>query len=446
MKQNFMLGSVFSSFLVLFATSSWCDLNFEFSQIVETGLQGSTIDSGDLDGDGDIDLAVANIFSHNISIVLNDGTGNFTQTLNLPLQNGLLHPVALAVGDIDGDGLDDIAIGQIQKFAEVSTIPFDFPALVVWFNNGNRTFTQVKVDDNLFGVPSSVFIADYDNDGMNDVVMGNNGTQSFEGLTIITVDAGIDLFKNTGNRTFAASKKIERQGAFVDEIVFDFNKDGFTDIFGINQGIPNFTQNGELKLLDTGVAVFIGSTAGILPLIEFELPYAPHDLDSADFNGDGLTDIAVSLLGESDVFSVISFLGRNASIEIYQNAGPILSPVKSIPVTGVANAVNAEDFDLDGDIDLIVTTQEIQVMETGNLLIPRLKLIQNDGGTFTEVASLALQEEPGYSCKGDFDRDGDIDIAVLCSIESTAAASSNNGRVYVFKNNAASAVPSWELY
>lgn len=447
--KHFNLLGLFFTLTLTTATATWADLDFEFSQIIDTGLQGSTIDSGDLDGDGDIDLAVANIFGHSITIAFNDGDGNFENVQTFPLQNGLLHPVALAVGDIDGDGLDDIAIGQIQQFAEAIIVPFDFPALVVWFNDGGGNFTQVVANDNLFGVPSSVYIADYDNDGLNDVVMGNNGTQSFEGTTIISIDAGIDLFQNTGNRTFSSAVKIERQGAFVDLIAFDFNSDGFNDIFGINQGLPQFTADLQLILEGIGVASFVGSGAGILPLIEFPLDYPPHDLDAIDFDGDGDIDISVTTLGESDPSSVISFLGRNSSIEIFDNIGPIFSPGISIPIPGIGHSLNSADFDMDGDIDFIVTVQDIEQQAAGNLLVPSMRLIQNDDGVFSEIASFVLQEEPEYSCKADFDGDGDLDIAVLCSITDAAAAGNSfPGQVYVYTNNAVteSSVPGWELY
>jgi hypothetical protein len=446
MKRLHLLGTLFASVVLTQTTATWAELNFEFSQIIDTGLQGSTVDSGDLDGDGDIDLAVANIFSHSITISLNDGDGNFTQTLNIPLKNGLMHPVALSVGDIDGDGLDDIAIGQIQQFGNALTIPFDDPSLVVWFNDGNANFTQISTKNNLFGIPSSVVIADYDNDGVNDVIMGNLGTLSFEGLNIISIDAGIDLFKNTGNRTFAAAKKIERDGSFVDEIVFDFNNDGFTDIFGVNQGYADYNENFEVILNNVGIATFIGSSAGLIPLLEFETPYAPHDLDHADYDQDGDEDIFVSLVGE---FGIVSYLGREASIEVYENAGPIFVPKFSIPIPGIGFSINTSDFDLDGDIDIIVTVQEIVQQAAGNLLVPSVRFIENIDGVFTEVGSLGLQEKPDYSCKDDFDGDGDIDIAVLCSISDSASADNSfPGQVYVFKNNALTktTINAWELY
>jgi hypothetical protein len=65
------------------------------------------ISFGDIDGDGDLDIAVANISSNNVSILTNDGSGNFTLKGNVGVGSG---PYGLSFGDIDGDGDIDIAV------------------------------------------------------------------------------------------------------------------------------------------------------------------------------------------------------------------------------------------------------------------------------------------------------------------------------------------------
>src|SRR6185295_20314902 len=61
---------------------------------------------GDLNGDGRLDLALANFGGNNLSLLFNQGTGIFGPPVNQPASNG---PFALFVGDLNGDGRADIA-------------------------------------------------------------------------------------------------------------------------------------------------------------------------------------------------------------------------------------------------------------------------------------------------------------------------------------------------
>src|SRR6185295_7564898 len=62
---------------------------------------------GDFNDDGKQDLAVANLGSSNVSILLGDGTGNFSAAANFGVAYG---PHSIAVGDFNGDGVQDLAV------------------------------------------------------------------------------------------------------------------------------------------------------------------------------------------------------------------------------------------------------------------------------------------------------------------------------------------------
>ena len=66
------------------------------------------IDSGDIDGDGDLDLAIGSIGS--VKILKNDGSGHFTESASLPASNPLVFAAALELGDIDLDGDLDLIL------------------------------------------------------------------------------------------------------------------------------------------------------------------------------------------------------------------------------------------------------------------------------------------------------------------------------------------------
>jgi hypothetical protein len=62
--------------------------------------------AGDWDGDGDLDLAVANFGANSVAILQNNGSGSFANIQTIP---SLLNAAGLAAGDWDGDGDLDLA-------------------------------------------------------------------------------------------------------------------------------------------------------------------------------------------------------------------------------------------------------------------------------------------------------------------------------------------------
>src|SRR5204862_200939 len=73
------------------------------------GTSPESVAVGDFNGDGKQDLAVANYFSNDMSILLGDGTGSFSAAANFDAGS---RPVSLAVGDFNGDGIQDFAVAS----------------------------------------------------------------------------------------------------------------------------------------------------------------------------------------------------------------------------------------------------------------------------------------------------------------------------------------------
>ena len=74
-----------------------------------TGASQSSVAIGDLDGDDDLDLAVANPWSNNVSVLLGNGDGTFQAAVNF---DAGYWPVSLAMGDLDGDDALDLAVAN----------------------------------------------------------------------------------------------------------------------------------------------------------------------------------------------------------------------------------------------------------------------------------------------------------------------------------------------
>jgi hypothetical protein len=125
-----------------------------------TGANPNSVAIGDLNGDGDLDLVLGNqthssgVFS--VSVLINNGNGTFANDVLYGADNA---PVAVALGDLDGDSDLDLAVANFQN-SNVSIL----------LNNGNGTFA----DDILYGtgsVPLSVAMGDLDGDGDLDLAL-----------------------------------------------------------------------------------------------------------------------------------------------------------------------------------------------------------------------------------------------------------------------------------
>lgn len=451
MKTRFAGLLSYGALLFAWAVSSQAAIQFDMSQPVATGLRGSTIAAGDLNNDGHIDLAVANIFSHSISVLINDGNGDFPQVVEVALANDMQHPVAVTVGDLDGDAFTDMAAAHVQNITNSSN-PLRDSEIIFFFGKADGTFDQTAMP--IIGVPSNLLIADINADGRNDVVVGNNGDLSFEASAIGQFDGGLYHFVNQGNRAFKAGTPViddDNIGSIVDVAVTDFNKDNRVDVIGIDQGALFIDETFNVVLIDPTMALFRGASTGFSLGDTYKTDdLKPWSLDINDFDKDGMEDVALAIVGDMDPLSVTSFLGTNASVTIYQNQAGTFSPWQRIPTPGVAFNVQTDDFDKDGDVDVAVSVQEIVRRAEGIELVPSFRIYENVNGEFTEAANFPIEEEPRYAASGDFNGDGDTDLAVLCTIIDTdRARDAINGRVYVFLNQAVpdiTGVFEWNLY
>ncbi len=154
--------------------------------VVVNGQEPRHMAAGDIDADGDIDLVTSNRESDNLSVLRNNGTGALTLVGTLPVG---VEPRHLAIDDLNGDCELDIAVAV-----------HDDRQIKVLFNQGGGTF-GAPVSFNVPGneKPSGMTAADLDHDGdvdlasttdVNDtgrvVVMLNNGTGGFQITLYVT--------------------------------------------------------------------------------------------------------------------------------------------------------------------------------------------------------------------------------------------------------------------
>ena len=98
------------------------------------GTTPSSLAIGDLDGDSYPDIAITNQNSGDVSILKNTGTGTFTAAVNYSLGAPNTQPVAIALGDLNGDGKNDLAIANTYSLKAT-----------VLINDDKGTFNAAKV-------------------------------------------------------------------------------------------------------------------------------------------------------------------------------------------------------------------------------------------------------------------------------------------------------------
>jgi MYXO-CTERM domain-containing protein len=128
---------------------------------------------GDFDGDGNLDVAVLNSVSQNVSVLYGAGDGQFSLGTSVSaIRVTGNEPRALAVGRLNGDGIDDIVVVNYETF--------DIFGLVVLLGQGRDRF-NVSDDFTVLQKATTVALADFNGDTFTDIFLGGDefATQAF---------------------------------------------------------------------------------------------------------------------------------------------------------------------------------------------------------------------------------------------------------------------------
>jgi Big-like domain-containing protein/VCBS repeat protein len=256
---------------------------------------------------------------------------------------------------------------------------------------------------NAFGSPVPVgfepeisVLGDFNNDGILDIAMASNGSQS------------ISILLGNGDGTFQAQTTILPSSFGALSIaVGDFNRDGNLDLAVV---IPGDGQPGD----GTGtVNILLGNGNGTFqPPQAYVVGTAPVSIATADFNGDGFLDLAVLNTGDNDVEVLLG--AGDGSFTLEQLCLPFFVPgthaegtptcsTATFPVGHNARQIATADFNVDGIPDLVVTNSGDATVSV---------LLGFGDGTFSTGATVAVGPDVSDVVVADFNGDGFPDIAV----------------------------------
>lgn len=244
-----------------------------------------------LDGDEPTEVAVTNQETNNVRIFENDGAGDLTEDDTIELGSGT-GPNGVAAGDVDRDGDRDLAVA-LSGTGDVTLLE----------NRGRGGFIQDRsfnMANGEAGSPSPILVTDLNSDGRLDIATGN-------------VDQGdtdqdfVAVRQGRGDGSFGATAFYRSGGDSPLSLTFgDYNGDGRKDIAAANQfSNTSGVNRGNVGVLTgRGDATFTGTA-------RFDAGDGPFGLTDGRYNGDERVDLATSNFGaggpdeEDDTVSVL---------------------------------------------------------------------------------------------------------------------------------------------
>jgi hypothetical protein len=312
------------------------------------GPGAASVTSGDLNGDGNPDLLVANQFVSTASALLGAGDGSFGTPLTFatgPLKyvraadlnnDGRLDAIVNGGGgfsvrlgngdgtfgprmdvsvsgcafgeilsaDFNSDGRVDLAVGNPCPFGRVSIL----------LGNGDGTF-QPQVDFPVQSLPDFGDVGDLNLDGRPDLVVTNLGSNS------------ISVMLGNGDGTFLPRTDIEMGWGTAGVKIGDLNSDGIADIAATGHDVHIL-----FLLAGRGDGTFE-------PKIGFATSPHPYSLQEGDLNGDGLLDLVTPVAAPLDGLSIfLNSTGPPAGNPPDLTAPPLVNATEGVPFTFTVTA------------------------------------------------------------------------------------------------------------
>jgi hypothetical protein len=460
---------------------------FQTGKQFAVGVIPAAIAWGDINGDGKQDLAVANLGSNSVSILLGNGDGTFQTKKNT---GTVPSPIGVGLADFNGDGKLDLV-----------TVQNGGSTVQVLLGKGNGTF-QTPTTLTASGGCTSLLVGDFNGDTRSDIAVGcsagitvflSNGDGTFQAgkissatasLPIAAADVNTDnkldllvpggsqtsvisVLLGNGDGTFQAAKNTPAQPDPLSVAAGDFNKDGKMDLVvgnGNFSGMTLLIGNGDgtfqvggsgaaidaPEVLSVSVGDFngdgISDAAGAGPFTNGVIDYMgngttsltgpvyygssvmPTAMVAVDLNGDKKLDLAV-------VNSVGDVAGGLGSVSIILGVGNgFFQGARAFPVgpgtcgtNCTTPSIATDDFNGDGFLDLVAANQQDNVLDL---------LVGNGDSTFQAHIDFPLTgSSPDSVAVGDFNNDGKMDVAVANQCTPNILCDRSQGSIDVLLGN-----------
>ncbi|MCM2680494.1 CRTAC1 family protein [Echinimonas agarilytica] len=326
----------------------------------------------DIDGDGDLDLLIGAIEGHSIYVFSNNGDGTFTDiTANTGLNITALNTIGAAFGDIDNDGDLDLALTHWGNTPDATLSQSEH----LWLNKGGFQFENISKSagitdtiyvwngNGMFGDLDYTFtpnFADINNDGFVDLLI----TGDF-GTSMVFMNLMNGTFENVTDRDIIVDAN--GMGAAIADADNDGDLDWFvTAIYDKNPSTGLIRSPGNFLYTNQGEGSF--STTPHADQLEYEVHQSGWAWGTcfADFNNDGLLDIYVTngweeLVGIYNTDTSIDYANDPSTLFMANADGTYTEYAQQAQLeeTGLGRGVSCFDSDGDGDVDILTSQNSI---------------------------------------------------------------------------------------
>lgn len=312
---------------------------------------------GDINGDKLLDLAFTDSLHGEIDVMLGDGYGTFSR--RVISRAALKVPERLVVGDFNGDGRLDVALSSYFGGTEIEVL----------LGNGDGSFRSHFRHD-VGGRSRWIAAGDLNHDGKLDLAVAASTASQ------------IIILLGNGDGTFRESGRHEAERDVAALALADLNGDAALDIVADDYRASS----------GNSVSVYLNAGDGkFLPRLSFPVGSGPLGLAVADLNNDGKPDV------------VTANFPLQGSILFGGGAAKFAEAVMFSAGRGNGFA-DVADLDRDGSLDLILLGEH---SNTASILLG------NGRGSFLPAQDIATGSYPDGVVVADFNRDRKPDLAIL---------------------------------
>jgi hypothetical protein len=417
--------------------------NLTLDTSYSSGIRPTALYANDFNADGWVDIATVNVTDNTsnpgyMRIFLNDADGTFSFDANYEVGR---FPNSICGGDLDDDGDIDLAVGNIMGSKDV----------IVFLNAGDATFSEMANYD-LSGNNFSISLFDYNCDGDLDfaaalaysdqvVVLENLApspkiVQTFPEHnsinTLITTDIRVtfDLKMLLSSFDDTLSFVVQGRQTGLHKGTFQLAQADFQVIFSPDEPFAPGeevlvtlttevkSQFPEIKSMKEGYTLCFtvkGGGSGTFPSDSvYDVGSDPRYAYGGDLNGNGNIDLVVS-----------NYADNNVTVLINNGSGNFVDSIYSVGTN--PRGLYGCDLDDDGDMDLAIINQGSDDVSV---------YWNNGDGTFAlPCSTISLGDAPYSVWCGDLDSDGYMDIAVVNSADNDLSVLWNEGNRNFIKQN-----------